>query len=278
MIVSVAAGKGGTGKTLVATSLALSIENVQFLDCDVEEPDAHILLNPKISSREPVSLPVPRVDEKRCNGCGRCGEVCAYHAIAVLKRKVIIFKELCHGCGACARLCPENAISEENMDIGVIEEGDANGMEFIQGKLDIGKPMPTPVIREVKKRINPRRNVIIDVAPGTSCPMAEAVKDADFCILVTEPTPFGLYDLKLGVEVVKKLGVPSGVVINKDGVGNEKIEEYCRQEGIPVLLKIPFMRRIAELYSQGIPLVLGMPEWRSAFGRLFEQIKSGEFT
>ncbi|MFZ2070252.1 MAG: 4Fe-4S binding protein [Halobacteriota archaeon] len=187
MIISVAAGKGGTGKTLVATSLALSIDNVQFLDCDVEEPDAHILLRPEISSRKPVFIPVPRVDEEICDGCGKCSEGCVYHAIAVIKGRILIFPELCHGCGVCVRLCPENAISEEGMDVGMVERGGgkAKGVEFIQGKLDIGMPMPTPVIRDVKRGINPKRTVIIDVAPGTSCPMAEAVKDTDFCILVT---------------------------------------------------------------------------------------------
>ncbi|MDI6885522.1 MAG: ATP-binding protein [archaeon] len=273
MIITIAAGKGGTGKTLVATSLALSIDNVQFIDCDVEEPDAHILLRPEIFSRKPVFIPVPQVDEEKCTGCGKCSEVCVYHAIAVFSQRVLIFPELCHGCGACVHLCPENAISEEGMKVGVVESGKADGIEFIQGKLDIGKPMPTPVIREVKREINPKRTVIIDVAPGTSCPMAEAVKGSDFCILVTEPTPFGLYDLKLAIEVVKKLKVNFGVIINRDGIGDYRLEDYCKSEEIPVLLKIPFQRKIAELYSKGVSLVSGMPEWKEDFNNLFREIK-----
>lgn len=273
MIISVAAGKGGTGKTLVATSLALSIDNVQFLDCDVEEPDAHVLLKPKINSKKLSSIPVPKVNEEKCNGCGKCSEVCVYNAIAVIKGKVLIFSELCHGCGACSRLCPEDAISEEGMVVGVVERGEAKGIEFIQGKLDIGKPMPTPVIRDVKREIKNEKIVIIDVAPGASCPMVEAVKDSDFCILVTEPTPFGLYDLKLAVEVVKKLKVHFGVIINKDGIGDNRLEEYCKEERIQIFLKIPFQREIAELYSHGFTLTSRMREWKKDFNKLFQTIE-----
>ncbi len=274
MIISVASGKGGTGKTLIATSLALSLEDrVQFLDCDVEEPDAHILLKLAFSQREIVSIPIPRVDEEKCTHCGRCAEVCAYNAIAVLKTQVLIFPELCHGCGACSYLCPEDAISEVGRETGLVEKGCSGGMEFIQGKLTIGQAVAPPVIRKVKEYIDPQRVAIIDVAPGTSCPVVEAVKGSDFCLLVTEPTPFGLNDLILAVEMVKSMNIPCGVIINRTGVGDGGVEEYSCKEGIPILLRIPLDVQIARLYSQGIPLVEGMPQWREAFLNLIAEIE-----
>jgi MinD superfamily P-loop ATPase len=191
----------------------------------------------------------------------------------VLKEKVLVFPELCHGCGACSYLCPESAITEEGREVGVVERADSGNLELIQGRLNIGEAMAPPVIREVKKYINPANIVLIDVSPGTSCPVVEAVKDSDFCLLVTEPTPFGLNDLALAVEVVKKLGIPCGVVINRVGVGSEEVEQYCQREGIPILLEIPLDRNIALLYSKGIPLVEGMPQWRGEFLRLFQDIK-----
>jgi MinD superfamily P-loop ATPase len=276
MIVSVASGKGGTGKTLVATSLALSLSDnykVQLLDCDVEEPNANILLHLALNQSQPVYIPIPRVDEAKCTYCGKCAEVCAYNAIAVVKGKVLIFPELCHGCGACSYLCPESAITEEGREVGIVERGGSGNLELIQGKLNVGEAMAPPVIREVKKYINPANIIIIDVPPGTSCPVIEAVKESDFCLLVTEPTPFGLNDLVLAVEVARELDIPCGVVINRDGVGDDKADRYCQEQGIPVLLKIPLDRRIASLYSKGIPLVEGMPRWSEQFLRLFQDIK-----
>jgi MinD superfamily P-loop ATPase len=274
VIVSVASGKGGTGKTLVATSLALSLEEVQLLDCDVEEPNDHILLKLVIHSSEDVFIPIPKIDEEKCNHCGKCSEVCAYNAIAVIKEKVLIFPELCHGCGACSYLCPEKAISEEGRRIGVVELGQSEAIDFVQGKLSPGEMMAPPVIREVKRRTCSQKTVIVDVSPGTSCPVVEAIKGSDFCLLVTEPTPFGLNDLTLAVEVIKKLGIPYGVVINRDGSGDSKIEKYCDEENIPILLRIPLDTEIAILYSKGIPLVEGIPEWRENFVNLFQSIKS----
>ncbi len=276
MVISVASGKGGTGKTLVATSLALALSDkrkVQLLDCDVEEPDAHIFLHLAINRSEPVTIPVPRIDEMKCTYCGKCAEVCVYNAIAVLKKKVLVFPELCHGCGACSYLCPESAISEVGREVGVVETGKSGNMEFIQGRLAIGEPMAPPIIREVKKHIDRMREVIIDVPPGTSCPVVEAVKNSDFCLLVTEPTPFGLNDLSLAVELMKKLQIVCGVIINRDGVGDGKTEQYCQDQGIPILLKIPLDRDIARLYSKGVPLIEGMPEWRKAFVALFQNIE-----
>jgi MinD superfamily P-loop ATPase len=274
MVISVASGKGGTGKTLVATSLAMSLErDVQLLDCDVEEPNAHILLRPTIVQSQPVCIPVPRVDERKCTYCGQCAEVCAYHAIAVIKKRVLVFPELCHGCGACSYLCPEKAIIEQKRGIGVVETGYSGDIAFAQGKLTVGEAMAPPVIREVKRLIEPAKTVIIDVPPGTSCPVVEAVNGSHFCLLVTEPTPFGLNDLSLMVEVVRKLGIPCGVVLNRAGGWDDKLEDYCQKENIPIFLKIPLDREIAKLYSRGVPLVTGMPQWRNAFRGLYRSME-----
>jgi MinD superfamily P-loop ATPase len=276
VIISVASGKGGTGKTLVATNLALSLareDRVQLLDCDVEEPDAHIFLKLVIKQSKPVFIPVPQVDKERCTHCGKCAEVCAYHALAVLKNRVLVFPELCHGCGACSYLCPEDAITEVGREIGVVEIGNSKGIEFVHGKLNIGEAMSPPIIREVKKYVKPGKTTIIDVAPGTSCPVVEAVKGSDFCLLVTEPTPFGLNDLTLAVEMVRELGVPCGVVLNRTGVGDKKVEDYCLKESIPILLQIPLDIEIARLYSQGIPLVEGMRQYRETFLKLFHDME-----
>jgi MinD superfamily P-loop ATPase len=275
MIISVASGKGGTGKTLVATSLALSLKDrnkVQLLDCDVEEPNDHIFIKPAIIRSEAVSVPVPAVDEEKCTHCGKCAEVCAYNAIAVVKEYVLTFPELCHGCGACSYLCPEKAISETPYNIGIIEKGRADGIEFCHGKLSIGQAMAPPVIRKVKAEVNSEGVVIIDASPGTSCPVVEAIKDSDFCLLVTEPTPFGLNDLVLAVETVRQLNIPCGIVLNRAGIGDSKTEAYCAREDIPILLTIPLDTNIASLYSRGIPLVEGLPEYKKGFIELYEKI------
>jgi len=276
MIISVASGKGGTGKTLVATSLALSLEKgtVQILDCDVEEPDAHILLRPSLDSASPVMQPVPKVDEARCTFCGRCSEVCAFNAIAVMGRTVLLLPELCHGCGACAYVCPEGAISEEGREVGTIEAGMAGGVRFAQGRLAIGEAMPVPVIRAVKALADTCATVVIDAPPGTGCPVVEAVRGSDFCLLVTEPTPFGLHDLTLAVELMREMAIPCGVSINRDGLGDDGVDRYCAEQGLPVLLRIPFDRRIAELYCRGLTLAEGLPEWEPRFRALFEKMQA----
>jgi MinD superfamily P-loop ATPase len=275
VIVSVASGKGGTGKTLVATSLALSIEQgqVQLLDCDVEEPNDHIFIKPVFTGRESVCIPVPEVDEEKCTHCGLCSDVCNYNAIAVTKKRVLVFPELCHGCGACGYLCPERAISEVGREVGVLEIGHSNGMQFAHGKLNVGEAMAPPVIRKLKEHIDGGAAAIVDVPPGTSCPVVESISGSDFCLLVTEPTPFGLNDLILAVEVVRKLDITCGVVLNRAGVGDATVEQYCRSERIPILLTIPLDIVIARNYSRGIPLVEGIPEWRERFVELYAKVR-----
>lgn len=274
MILSIASGKGGTGKTLVSTSLALSLgKQVQILDCDVEEPNVHVLLRPTIVQSKPVCIPVPKVDKTKCNYCGECARVCAYKAIAVVKDIVLIFPELCHGCGACSYLCPQKAMSEEGREMGLVEIGYCGEIDFVQGKLTVGEAMPTPVIREVKRHIDHTETVLIDVSPGTSCPVVEAVRDTDFCLLVTEPTPFGFHDLTLAIDMVKALGIPCGVVLNRAGSTYDRVEEYCLEKDISLLMRIPLDMRIARLYSRGVTLVQGMPEWRDRFLELFHTIE-----
>ncbi len=278
MVISIASGKGGTGKTTVAVSLALSLDkSVQLLDCDVEEPNAHIFLKPRIKEKRSVSIPVPKIDESKCNFCGKCAKVCAYNAIAVLKNNVLTFPQLCHGCGGCALLCPKGAITETGREIGVLEAGEAGGLQFVHGRLNIGEAMSPPLIRAVKECIcaeagNPPRISIIDAPPGTSCPVVEAVKGSDFCILVTEPTPFGLNDLILAVEMLKKLNISFGVIINRCDIGGDLVDSYCKKNGIPVLMKIPFEREIAVLYSKGIPFILEKKEYGNKFKELIANI------
>jgi len=289
MIISVASGKGGTGKTTIAVNLALALakdkeKNVQFLDCDVEEPNAHLFLKPVITNSESVKIPVPKIDDEKCNYCGKCAEVCVFNAIAVTKNKVLVFPGLCHGCGACMLFCPENAISEQGREIGILEEGKARSISFIDGRLNIGEPMAPPIIRKIKKRINKdgikgksndianHHLTIIDAPPGTSCPVIESIKDSDYTILVTEPTPFGLHDLILAVEVLQKLKIPHGVVLNKCDVGDHKVEEYCKKNNIPLLLSIPLDREIAVAYSQGIPIVKINSSYEQKFTQLFHKI------
>jgi len=273
MIISIASGKGGTGKTTVATNLAVSLGGgVQLLDCDVEEPNAHLFIHPVFEKKEIVSTAVPEVDEAKCNLCGKCGEICQFKAIVVIGKTVLPFQELCRSCGGCMEVCPEHAIREGQRVLGEIELGHRNGLEFIHGRLRVGEAMAPPLIRKVRSFAHPDKVTIIDAPPGTSCPVIASMKGADFVLLVTEPTPFGLHDVKLAVGAVRILGIACGLVINRSDMGDDRLREYAGAEGIPILMEIPFDRKIAESYSRGELLVDVMPEWREKFVRLYEGI------
>ncbi|HDP70673.1 MAG TPA: (4Fe-4S)-binding protein [Actinobacteria bacterium] len=285
MIISIASGKGGTGKTTISTNLAFSLvqsgRNVQLLDCDVEEPNAHIFLDLENKIKENVFLPVPQIDEEKCTLCGKCAEVCVYNALFIAKDRVMFFPQLCHSCGGCSYFCPREAISEIDRVIGEIGAGDAcltrgstYGIEFAYGKLNIGEVMAPPLMRKLKKRIDEDKVVIIDAPPGTSCPMIEAVKGSDFCFLITEPTPFGLNDLKLAVETLKVLKIPFAVLINRWNEEYFEVDSYCEKENISIAMRIPLERKIAELYSRGILFSKELPEWQKAFCKLFDFIEA----
>jgi MinD superfamily P-loop ATPase len=278
--IAVASGKGGTGKTTIATSLALAAADLHpvFLDCDVEAPNAHLFLHPAFDDECQVTLPVPRVEEVRCSGCGICAQVCQYGAILVLGGRVQIFPELCHGCGSCSRQCPEHAIDEVDRHIGRLQAGiTPGGLSFRRGILDIGEAMPVPVIRALKKwPVEGRDQLVIrDSPPGTSCPVVETLRGADFVLLVTEPTPFGLHDLELALEVAQSLALPTGVIINRSGVGDSGVEAVCRDRRIPVMMRIPLSRQIGEALARGQPLIEAFPEYRQPFRELLESILHG---
>jgi MinD superfamily P-loop ATPase len=277
MIISVASGKGGTGKTTISTNLALSLartgQQVQYIDCDVEEPNGHIFLKPVIDSTEDVTVGVPEVDLEKCTGCGKCGQLCQYSAILSVKDSVLVFEQLCHSCGGCMAICPANAIVEKQRKIGIAEFGSSNGIAFGQGKLDIGAIQSPAVIRYVKRKIKNNSIVVLDAPPGTSCPVIEAVKGSDFVLLVTEPTPFGLNDLELAIGVVRELKLPFAVAINRSDIGDDAVVRYCQQENIEVLIQIPNDRKIAESYSRGVMIVEAMPDYKQKFLKLYEDIK-----
>ena len=274
MIISIASGKGGTGKTTVATNLAVSLgKGVQLLDCDVEEPNAHLFIKPEWERTVSVGMPVPEVNEQKCTHCGQCAEICQFKAIVVIGETVLPFHELCHGCGGCMLVCPEKAITEGTRELGTIEIGHRNGLEFVHGTLRVGEAMSPPLIRKVRSYAKPDRVTIIDAPPGTSCPVIASMKGADFVLLVTEPTPFGLHDVKLAVGAVRILGIPCGLVINRSDMGDERLREYAGAEAIPILMEIPFDRKIAESYSKGELLVDVRPEWKEKFLQLYERIE-----
>lgn len=273
MIISVASGKGGTGKTTVATSLAAVLGlRAQLIDCDVEEPNCHLLMRPVLDTRRPVSLPVPQVDMSKCNLCEKCGQVCQFSAILVIGKEVLTFPEMCHGCGGCGLFCPEGAITETEREIGVIEAGKAGEVEFVHGLLRVGEAMSPPLIRAVKSMISPDKAVILDAPPGASCPVINTVIGSDVILMVTEPTPFGLHDLRIAVDAVKELGIPLGVVINRSDIGDDGVIKYCQTTQIPILMQIPHRRAIAEGYSSGKLLIDAAPEFRDRFLGLYDML------
>jgi len=275
VIISVASGKGGTGKTTVATNLALALrEQVELLDCDVEEPNADLFLKPLISRTEKVETPIPLIDGEKCSGCGKCAEICRFNAITVIGGKVLVFPELCHSCGGCMLVCPEGAISETGRELGTISFGRRNGIGFINGRLRVGEAMSPPLIRKVKAEADPNLVTIIDAPPGTSCPVIAAMNGTDFILMVTEPTPFGLHDLRLAVEAVRVLNIPCGLVINRADIGDLKVFAYAESEEVPILMTIPFDRQIAEIYSRGQALIEEIPEWRQQFLNLYGRIEA----
>ncbi len=255
MIIAIASGKGGTGKTTISASLAKASSGpITLLDCDVEEPNAALFFGNEPVSTEDFHVDVPLINTDSCTGCGKCRDICRFNAIVIIKGKASVFPELCHSCGGCTLVCPEKAITEEPSKTGEITVSVHGNVRLMSGLLDIGKAMSPPLIRELKRMASDAETVIIDSPPGTSCPMVTSVEDADYIVLVTEPTPFGLNDLKLAVETVRKLCTPFGVVINRSDSGDESVREYCASEIIPLLLEVPEDRAVAEAYSRGIIL------------------------
>ncbi len=275
MIISIASGKGGTGKTTVATNLAVSLsdKNVKLLDCDVEEPNAHLFINPVMDKKETITTPVPEIDESKCNLCRKCIDICQFKAIAIIGDTILPFTDLCHSCGGCMEVCPEGAISWTGRELGIIEKGHKNNIEFIHGRLRVGEAMSPPLIKKVRQYAGGNGLTIIDAPPGTSCPVIAAMKDTDFIILVTEPTPFGLHDLKLAAGAVKLLNIPCGIIINRSDMGDDGVKIFAKKENIPILMDIPFDRRIAESYSRGELVVDNIPEWKEKYINLYEKIE-----
>ncbi len=276
--IAVASGKGGTGKTTVAVALSLIARApVELLDCDVEEPNAALFLTSEAKTASEtelaVAVPIPVVDEAKCSGCGACAKICQFNAIILLNKKAMIFPDLCHSCGGCALVCPEEATREEPKEIGRLTEWKTDKLRFIQGELNVGNAMSPPLIRAVKKRAEAKEGAsltIVDCPPGTSCPMVTAVRDADFALLVTEPTPFGLHDLTLAVATIRKMGIPFGVAINRSDVGDDRVAKYCEAEGIPILAQIPNDRRVAEAYSSGGTLISVGESYRRRIAELLD--------
>ncbi len=285
MIISVLSGKGGTGKTTVAVNFAFSLaakggDGVLLLDADVEEPNAGLYLKPTLEEVVPVSVPVPEVAKERCNYCGICADFCQFNALAIIPGAILTFPELCHGCGGCSLVCPVEAIQEKPREIGRVEKGRADFLEIWQGCLNVGEAPPVPVTRKLKEGL-PRQKgkiIIIDVPPGASCPVVEAIRGSDYAILVTEPTPFGRHDLEIAFQLVQQLGIPHGVILNRAGTEDRAeadniIEELCSTYKVPILLKIPFSPHLAALGAKGVLFSKVIPYWQEQFSQILSKIK-----
>lgn len=278
MRIAIASGKGGTGKTTISSNLAYYLANhgqdTTLVDCDVEEPNNHIFFQPKWHKSIKVEMPVPEILSDKCTGCGLCGEFCEFNAIVNVKDKVLIFPELCHGCGGCIMICPEEALREGTREVGIAQLGIKNNLNIAQGLMRIGEAMSPPLIKKVKELGLNSQFTIIDCPPGTSCPMIQAVGGADFVLLVTEPTPFGLNDLKLAVETIRELNLPFAVAINRSTIGNNKVQDYCNEEKIPIILEIPEDRKIAQAYSQGNIFLDHLPHYEELFAKLIQSMEA----
>lgn len=282
MIYAIASGKGGTGKTTVTASLVSVWEGpLTAVDLDVEEPNLHLFLHPEIESETPAMLEVPSVDVERCILCGECAAFCQYKALSVMGKTLLLFPEMCHGCGGCLALCPEGALLSSERELGTVLQGHAGPVAFLMGKLRVGESMSPPLMRQVKRRFTRRvasapphpGDVLIDSPPGVSCPAVNAVMDADCVVLVTEPTPFGLHDLRLAVQAFRPLGKPLGVVINRAGIGDARVQDFCRENAVPVWAEIPFSRAAAEAYSRGEVVATALPEMEQAFRTLMRNMR-----
>jgi MinD superfamily P-loop ATPase len=281
VIISVASGKGGTGKTTIAVNLAMALgEPVTFLDCDVEEPNAHLFLKPSIDRSTDFGVEVPEIDSSRCTFCGKCQEICQFNAIAVLPDLALTFPELCHSCGGCFLICPEGAVLSGQRLVGTVEMGTRGPVHFVHGRLRVGEAMAPPLIRRVRQESPDGALTIIDAPPGTSCPVVTALWGSDLVILVTEPTPFGLNDLELAVDACREMHLPMGLVINRADIGDRRVHDFAARENLPILLEIPFDRNVAETYARGGLLVERLPEWRgmmqALFARIQEEFSPGE--
>lgn len=280
MNIAIASGKGGTGKTTISLALAswcaAGGDDTALLDCDVEEPNADLFLRSEIDSEKKVTVPVPVVDMDKCTGCGECGDFCEFSAIVVVQGKPVVYNDMCHSCGGCELVCPENAISEVQREIGSVSSGRSGKIFYAGGLLNIGEPMSPPVIKETKNSFFEKAVRILDCPPGTSCPVIESVKESDFVVLITEPTPFGLNDLILAVEMCRALKLPFGVVINRDGIGDDQVMNYCIGENIPILASIPFSRELAEAYARGDATGFLLKNYSSALESIMNYIENLE--
>jgi len=275
-VIAVASGKGGTGKTTVAVNLAWTLMlagiDTQYLDCDVEEPNGALFLKPQITSTHKISVEVPHIDQNKCTLCGKCGQICRFNAIVCSGKIVMTFDQLCHSCGGCRLVCPANAIEYVKKEIGTIDKGSVRNIEFCQGKLNIGNIHSPVLIKQVKELIQKDKVVIIDAPPGTSCPAVEAVKDVDYVLLVAEPTPFSLYDFNLTVDVLKKLKIPFGAVINKAGSDKNNIDKYFKDKDIDILAVLPFSKQTAYSCSKGELIAESSSEYAEQFNLLAEKV------